>query len=695
MSEIAVAGTEEEKKTFTDVYLHYSMADEDLRQRTVDFDKKDILFRSHIIKNDWPYRSVVFDPRIFTILYEKTARTFANKPRGRMQPRESGDALGAKINNELLNFQWDDNERVDGVPMLAKWAMMDLNARKYGASFGLCNWKWQRQVERTDDESGKPTGKSITFFDGPNFKPWANRDVLHNPSYATIKNWIQLRDYVTFQELADTNDAARSKPIYKNMDILRDVLTREGKKGGDTRAANYTVKNLAIKGLTDYLGQDSLFKTIEIITEYRNDRWITFAPKHGIILRDIPNPYKHGQIPVVMLKYYPIDDDIYGLSEIEPVERLQKAINALLNQYLDAINMSLYAPLKVRNTNGAVQMHTLEFGPAKKWLMNDPATDVVAHDQSITGVSEFRDTYRFLVAALQEAMGETSAIASNQAPGTGDKTATEIKDLQGSRSARDNFNQIFLSEALKKQMMFWFKMNQQLFFKNQTDQQKVIQIVGKDAIKFFQSMGLDGEGLDDIGMDMLSDPELAGTLQPQDLMQPLFPVASPEGIVPKLQMEEGGQFGKLILEPDDLAGNYDYIPDVGSMSSSANADEIKAKGDFLSRVTGVDPTTGQPTGITAMIAQEGKRIKASDLLIDYAEDIGFKNADQYIENMQQNPMMEGGMANGQIDPTTGQPIQAGAGGVEAGALGGANGQFQGIQGGASSLLNGQAQPIVS
>lgn len=677
-----IQGNKQEREAFSDVYRHYEMSVSDLTKRIVDFDKRDILFRSYIQKSNWPYRALVFDPRVFTTIYEKTARILANKPRGRMEPRESGDALGAKINNELLNFQWDDNERVDSSPMLAKWALMDLNARKYGASFGLVKWHYERHVI---DRKGH------IFFDGPNFKPWANRDVLHNPSYSTIKNWIQLRDYNTFQELSEVNDSARSKPIYKNLDLLKQSLSKEGLKVGDQRATNYVVKNLSIKGLTDYLGQDPTYKVVEIITEYRPDRWITFAPKHGIVLRDIPNPYKHNQIPVVQLKYYPIDDDIYGLSEIEPVEKLQNAINALLCQYLDAINMSLYAPLKVRNTNGAVQMHTLEFGPAKKWLMNDPATDVVAHDQATSGVAEFSNTYRFLVSALQEGLGETSAIASNQAPGSGDKTATEIKDLQVSRNARDNFNQIFLSEAIKKQMMFWYKMNQQFMF-NAGEKQKVIRIAGKDAIKFFQNMGLDANGLTDEAIDMLSDETLADSVSPQDLEQPLFPVNTPEGPSTKFSMEPGGQSGKLILEPDDLSGSYDYIPDVGSMSRNASEEEINARGDFLSRVTGIDPKTGQPTGIAAMMAQEGKRIKATDLLIDYAEDIGFQAAEQYVENIpEQNPNEMGGAVNGQIDPATGQPIGAGAVGSQAITADMANGGIGGFQGLVPSIPGGQAQ----
>src|SRR3990167_3571645 len=136
MADVAVAGTEQERKAFSEVFNHYSLSEEDLRLRIVDFDKRDTIFRSHIDKAKWPYKSLFFDPRISTILFEKAARTFANKPRGRMTPREGGDVLGAKIITELLSFQWDDNERVDGLPMLVKWILMYLNAKKYGASFG-------------------------------------------------------------------------------------------------------------------------------------------------------------------------------------------------------------------------------------------------------------------------------------------------------------------------------------------------------------------------------------------------------------------------------------------------------------------------------------------------------------------------------------------------------------------------------
>lgn len=669
MSETNVKGNEQERNTFSECFRHYTMAREDLDKRIIDFDKKDILFRSHIVKENWPYRSIVFDPRIFTILYEKTARTFANKPRGRMQPRESGDAIGAKINNEILNFQWDDNERVDGQSMLAKWALMDLNTRKYGASFGFVPWHWQRQIQqKTDDKTGKPTGKSIIYFDGPTFVPWSNRDVLHNPSYSTIKNWIQLRSYVTLNELENINDAARSKPIYKNLDLLKQSILQTTSGGGDTRASNYIVKDLNIKGLQDYLGRDPTYKTIEIVRELRNERWITFAPKHGVVIRDISNPYEHGQIPVVLNKYYPVDSDIYGLSEIEPLEKLQKALNAYICQNLDQLNLNTYVPLKVNSQNGAVQMHTLQFGPGQKWLMNNPSSDVIAHEQGSAGVEQFIGVYRLMVAAMQEAAGETSASVSTELPGSGDKTATEIRDRAMSRSARDNFNQIFLAEAMKKQAMFWYKMNQQFFF-NAGETQKIIRIAGKDAIKFFQNAGLDGTGLSEEHTNMLlNNPDIAAQANLSDLQTPLYPVKTKKGMEPKMTLDEGGQGASLIVEKEDLSGNYDYIPDVGSMGQNASDEVINAKADFMSRVTGVDPKTGQPTGLGLMLQQEGKRIKAEELIVDYAEDIGFKNADQYIEDAPQaQPTQPEGGGNGQVDPTTGQPIQGATGSAGAGS----------------------------
>ena len=654
-------GTKSERKTFRDVITHYELARQDLDQRIPDWDKKDELFRSHIDEAKWPYNSVVFDPRVFTAIFEKTARLMANKPRGRMVPREGGDAIGAKINNELLSFQWDENERVDGSPMLAKWAMMDQNARKYGASFGLVKWHYETCKKKVDGKY-----KSQVFYDGPNFKPLVNRDCLPNPSYSTVKGWFQYRDYLTLSELEYTNDSARTEAVYKNLDLLRDAIEQDKAKGGDTRSSNWISKNKSIKGIEDTLGQDTTNKIIEVVTEYSKDRWITFAPKHGVILRDIENPYDHKQIPVVMLKYYPVDDDLYGLSEIEPVERLQRAINALLNQYMDNINISLYTPLKIRATG--VQMHTIDFGPGKKWIMNDPSTDVIPFQTAGQGVQEFASTYRFLVSAMQEALGETSQGVSNVTGGQ-DKTATEIKDSAIQRNARDNYNQMFLSEALKKQMIFWHTMDKQLLFSDPSTQQKIIRIVGKDAIRFFKNAGMDEDTIDEETTNALAESEVP--VDPMSMAQPNFPVDVDGETVPKMTMDPTGEMASIILEPDDLSGTYDYIPDIESMSIATDQAVIAAQKSMIDM-------SYNPQHQQAM-AMDGYKVKIKELEEDFYEKLGMKDADKYFEKLPQG------------DPNA-QP-NAGAGVIPGQGLPGA--MPDASMGAPGGMAQGQAQPIVS
>lgn len=655
-----IKGTPQEREIYWECKRHYDMAREDLETRYTDWNKKDELFRSHINESGWPYSAMVFDPRTFTAIFEKSARLLANKPKGRLIPREGGDALGAKINNALLDFQWDDSERVDGEPMLGKWARMDMNCRKYGSSFGLVKWHHEKRVIK---------GQEVVWFDGPTFTPWNNRDVLHNPSYSSIRKWIQLREWVTVDDLQRINDVAKGRPIYKNLDIIRDSLAKEARGGGDQRSTAWASRNLSIKGLQDFLGRDEVFKVFELVTEYRDERWISFAPKYGVVLRDIPNPYWHGRIPVVQLKYYPIDEDIYGLSEIEPIERLQKALNALVNQYLDAINMNLYTPLKVRTA--AVQLHTLEFGPGKKWLMNDPASDVLPYEVSAAGIGEFAQTYRFMVAAMQEALGETSAAVSQLVPGEGERTATEINELALQRNARDNFNQLFLSEALKDQMMLWHMMNQQLLF-DRENQQRVIRIVGQDAVTFFEEAGLAAQGLTDETIQRLTSPEMEDVLADpnfdfKSVMEPLFPVSTPTGSIPKMVTEGGGEVASIVIESDDVAGNYDYVPDVRSMSNPEPA--------LVSALTQLMIRASDPAAVQARML-DGERIKLSEVERDLFELFGLKNSDKYYERAEDVQLNQGGAGS----------VAGGPPFAQANAGGGMGQGSQAVVGGPSSQI---------
>jgi hypothetical protein len=632
--QIELKGSDSENKVFTDVHGHYTLAKEDLEQRIQrknGFNDADKMFSSYLDEKGWPYQSLIFDPRPYTVILEKAARLIGSKPKGRLVPREGGDTLGAYVNNELLSFQWDDNSRL-GESMISKWIQMDLNSRKYGSSFAIVPWHYETRVD-------SDAGKRVTFYDGPDFKVCNPRDVLANPSYSFIKKWFQYREYVTIDELENTNDAARSKPIYKNLKELRDSLDKAKAVRGDKRDSQYTITNKTIKGLTDYMGRDKVYPTIEIVTEYRPDRWITFVPRHGVVIRDIPNHYKHGEIPVIQLKYYPFGDDLYGGSELEPVSRQIRAINAHVSAYCDRVALRLRPPIHVNPIN--VRMHTLDWSPEAKWLMNTPNVDVQVMRMEAGEDSAFQAIYSVLVGSLLSALGESSQGMSSVNPQSdgGRVTATEIKNTAFVRSVRDNMNQIYLSEALKKQIMFWHSMNQQFMFKGSKDEVKIVRIVGKEAIRFFEDKGVgdirptagDMEQVNAGQMDMASIPP-----------GPAYPVGLPNGeVVPKFQPDDNGEGGNLMIEPGDLLGGYDYVPDIETMRAPSEEDVTNKMKELVAAITN--------PAILQGLATNGRQPKFEEILKKLIEaNKVVKDADMLFEDVKQVAPQIG--MNGQ-DPT--------------------------------------------
>lgn len=529
--------------------------------------------------------------------------------------------------------------------------MMDMNARKYGASFALCKWRYEMS----------PDGKKC-LFDGPEMQLLPNRDFAHDLTATSIEDahWVQVRQYVALQDLINTNDTNTGKPLYKNLPQLKQAISakekdKEGGSGGGDSRTGWASRNRAISRIeVDPYGKDFVYQSIEIVTEYRKDRWITFAPKHGVVLRDIENPYQNNEIPVVMLKYYPIDDDLYGLSEIEPVKGLQKAINAILCQYIDEINQNLYSPIAV---GPGVRMHTLEWGKGARWQMNNPMTDFRLVESRSNAAQYFNNTYSVLVSAMMNTLGESSLGVSNIQPYQNDKTATEVKALQLQRNARDNQNQICLADAIKRQTMLWFSMNQVLLFADPEKQTYVIRVTGKDGVKYFQDAGLDAMDVADNAEQMAMELNLTQIEQLKQFMTPRYPVnvgtKKDKKYVPKLQTEENGQSAMLYVEPADIKGYYDFVIDVETMS--ANADDQKRN----ARQTAVQLLVSNPN-VLMMLGQEGVKPKFKDLFVTWLEDLGFTGADKFFEGANQDagagappPGMPPGMPPG--GPEGGQP----------------------------------------
>ncbi len=576
------------------------------------------------LPKDWPYLSKVVDPRIRTSLIEKNARLLNAKLRGRLVPREGGDVLKARINNAVLDFQWDNAN--DSGSMLSKWAAMDMDTRLYMSKFALVTWKHE---EEKDGE---------ILFDGNEFYPKDIRDCGIDPTASHIRNakWFQLRSWAKIEDLENVNDTPNGKK-YPGLSKLKAYIEDNGYINISRRDSAYGDRLKQNKGLSDRTGEDKSFPVVELVTEYRKDRWVTFCPSYHIILRDIDNPYEHGQIPVVQLRYYPLGDDPLGESEVEPVIPMWKAICATLCGYLDNMNIHMRPPLKI--ISGAVQIETIVFGPEAQWMMDRP--DAVTEMQSNgEAMRYFQTTYSALISAFNTAMGDTSQGVSGVDTFNPKKTATEIKHSERQQNVRDQSNQMYLGESIADMMMMWLSNNKQFLFMDPSKQEYVLRIVGTDLFNYFKRAGLDGMEVKPEAMQMIGDiiNLQGGNMSDEDVNQlyesaktPIYPVfKNPNEKNPaklqykaKMSVNDMGDGAEINVIPEDLEGLYDYIPDVASMQSGSGEMLQEAQQQALATLT-TNPSVLQ------LLASQGVEPQIKDLLISVFNNAGLQDAEKYF-----------------------------------------------------------------
>jgi len=639
------------EKTLTEVIGHYQdwKEDNDTR-RTRENGWNDITDAYYgKLPDDFPYNSQVVDPRLSTTLIEKNARLLNAKLKGRLVPREGGDAVKARINNAILDFQWDNASH--GGSMLSKWSMMDMDARLYGSKFALVVWKVIKDNE------------GVVKFEGNEFIPKDIRDCGIDPNCQNVKDarWFQLREWVAIEDLEKANKNKEGIEIYPGLAKLKEAV----KNSSDRRDVEYESRLKQLKSLSDRMGDDDSFQIVEIVTEYRPDRWITFAPKHNVILRDIKNPYKHGKIPIVQLKYYPLGDDPLGESEVERVLPIWRAIQAVINAHLDGMNVRVFPPLKIME--GQARIETLIYGPGAPWIMNTPNA-VTEMQFGPNALNEFQTDYSALVSAFNNAMGDLSQNNSTVAPTETEKTATEIKHIAKQQNIRDEKNQTDLSEAISDCMKMWLVNNQQFLLSNPDNQEYILRIVGKEEFSYFKELGMDNMEITPEAMaEVKSIIELSAQegyeltdIDMNNLIEsaksPIYPVIENPNVKdpskykyhPKLKVSEKGDFAELSVVPEDLNGTYDYVPDIKSMSVGADIEYTQGLMQMFQMMVNQN--------IVGMLAQDGVKINMQDLLTNLFNQLGQKNAEQYFSPINQTNVGTDGLApSSQIAPGQGVP----------------------------------------
>lgn len=613
---------------------HYNKGRQDVDTRMTRKNGWNDVINAYMSKlpSNWPYNSIVTDPRIRTTILEKTSRLLNAKLQGRLVPREGGDMIKAQINNALLDFQWDYAST--GGTMIEKVAMADQTTRLFGASYALVYWDSKRNTNEI-----KIIDQRDIWFDG-------------SASHKNNAKWAQVREFTTVQALEDRGyDVKKIKSKIK-----------KGEIGPNRQDSVYSSQVKSNKSLENRVGEidDPLDPVLEVVTEWTNTERSIFLPQFGLIVKDGNNPYKHGKIPLSQLRYYPLGDDIYGESEIECVLPLQRALNAILCGFVDEMNISMRPPLKIASSG--VRIETIQFGPGARWIMANPNL-VQEMEFSSKVIANFNSTYPALLSAFNTAMGDQSLGVSNGIGGKFDqKTATEVTSLEKQQNNRDQFNQLFLSEFLKEIMMMWLSNNKQYLFDDPSKFTHILKIIGKDQVNYFKQMLLDEMDIPDHAMSEIastiqanpgavSDQALQGIIS--DVSMPTNPIVlnpnekdpSKYEIKSKMNINEMGTAADLYITPDDFEGDYDYIPDVSSMASGAGNTMKEARKQALDFA--LNPQ------VTQMLSAQGASVKVKELLINSLQDAGYRDAESmFTENAgTQQPNGPGQTALGPGQPT--------------------------------------------
>lgn len=571
------------------------------------------LYRSYIDKNRYPHNARVFDPRIFRVIETITPRMVANEPTGSFYPQEHGDLVTTEIFNALIKYDW---RRADMFPKLVKFVKAMLI---FGTAFGRTYWDFREETRKQmvpKEVNGRMVWSmseteeiDVTVFDGPNFEVLNIYDCFTDPN-ATDRHdmrWFIYRRFVTLDELERENET-RGVAYYKNLDKLRDMYEGKQKqtKGdmvGTTEDLQFREHRRAMLNNQEFLGKDESNPDIVVLRRFTKDGWCDVCPEYGnLVILEVENPYFHSDMPIIYGVDYPYPGELYGMGEIEPLDRIQRAINAVLNQRLDNVQLNLNTMWKVKKTGG-VDMHTLVSAPGNIVTMDDMDAVEPIVTPDVTG-STFVQTMNYLTSALQNGSGITDyTIGIDNESNVANKTATGTRLIQQEANAQFKLKiQLFNHMVIQPIANHWKDLRIQF-----TTEEQQLRILGRDQVAYLR------EHTELSKVDVEGNPIVPGDL----------------GTKAKLEIGNGEEFAFLNLFPDDIqpsiVGNYDFI---ASVSSEQLTDPVALQQNFflaLDRVSrpewvqglGMQQKTLNYTGLTEKVfAKLNLGIEANDVLMD-------------------------------------------------------------------------------
>lgn len=288
-----------------------------------------------------PWRSKIVDPKVASKVLNVLAKVALYNPEPNLRPRGLNDFQKAKNNELLLKYQLDNPEF--DTPMFFKRYSVLVDAAVCGVGLALLPYKttekkYFSRATREDGSIDYENDKETTVKLGYNeFLPLSIFRVFLEPAATSWHGarWLIIQDFKTDEELEELKEWYGITP---NLDDIK-------KSGKSTSSANTEIYEASRNRLLNTQDPESADKSTK-----KHELWLcydkqknkyTYIVDRKTVIATQNNIYWHGRCPIVPFYIRYRAHNPWGDGLFERTERLGSANNALINHFLDQLDLSL------------------------------------------------------------------------------------------------------------------------------------------------------------------------------------------------------------------------------------------------------------------------------------------------------------------------------------------------------------------
>lgn len=415
------------------------------------------------------WQANIFVPYAFSTIETIVPRLVAGRPQIDVMPREEGDTDYARVQNYLVDYQWDQCDMDKLLPDIVRQMLI------YGTS--VVKVYWDKKIETVQEEieidpdfpelgsqkvevekttKNQPVVEMVDLYDFFWDPKGYSRDTC---------GWMAHRTHRSYDYLLKM----QKQGLYKNVNLLEKDKTRPFK--GETDKTSRTTA-LGTTDPQNVSGDSDKEANIELIEYWEDDRVVTVANRR-VIIRDEKNPFAHGKKPFVIFIDQSVPKEFCGIGELEPIETLQKELNDMRNQRMDNASLILNRMWLVQNGANVDE--------------DELVSDVggIIHTDKIEGVQALyppeipNSSYReetLIKADIQQTTGITDYTKGVASDALANETATGISMMQEASNARIKLKMMNIEMAIREIGELFISLNKQFI-----DEETVIRILGEGS----------------------------------------------------------------------------------------------------------------------------------------------------------------------------------------------------------------------